>query len=155
MLDHRQILSLLPHRFPFLLVDRVLEMEPGRRIVAIKNVTINEPFFQGHFPQFPLMPGVLILEAMAQAWGILVLSEEPERARERNLYFSGIDRARFRRPVVPGDQIRFELELIKRRRSFWRFRGKAYVGDQLVAEAEMLATISDKDIEARLDESLG
>jgi 3-hydroxyacyl-[acyl-carrier-protein] dehydratase len=141
MLDIKKIMEVLPHRYPFLLVDKVLEMEPGKRIVTVKNVTINEPFFQGHFPGYPIMPGVLLIEAMAQTWGILVLSAEPERVQEKSLLFIGIDNARFRKPVVPGDQVRFELEAMNLKRSIWRFRGRAFVEGTLVAEAELMATV--------------
>ncbi len=141
----REIMELLPHRYPFLLVDRVVEMEAGKRIVSIKNVSINEPFFQGHFPGSPIMPGVLLIEAMAQTWGILVLHSEPDKARSSNILFLGIDKARFRRPVYPGDQVRFELEALHLKRSIWKFRGKAFVQDALVAEAELMATIAHKE----------
>jgi 3-hydroxyacyl-[acyl-carrier-protein] dehydratase len=141
MLDIKKIMEVLPHRYPFLLVDKVLEMEPGKRIVTVKNVTINEPFFQGHFPGYPIMPGVLLIEAMAQSWGILVLSQEPERVQERSILFIGIDNARFRKPVVPGDQVRFELEAMNLKRSIWKFKGKAFVEGTLVAEAELMATV--------------
>jgi len=139
-----EIMNLLPHRYPFLLVDKVLEMEEDKRIVSIKNVSINEPFFQGHFPGSPIMPGVLLIEAMAQTWGILVLSSEREKAGSKNVLFLGIDKARFRKPVYPGDQVRFELEALHFKRSIWKFKGKAFVEGTLVAEAELMATISDK-----------
>lgn len=141
MFDIKKIMEVLPHRYPFLLVDRVIEMEPGKRIVTVKNVTINEPFFQGHFPGYPIMPGVLLIEAMAQTWGILVLSQEPERVQEKSILFIGIDNARFRKPVVPGDQVRFELEAMNLKRSIWKFKGKAFVEGTLVAEAELMATV--------------
>jgi 3-hydroxyacyl-[acyl-carrier-protein] dehydratase len=144
MKDIKEIMDLLPHRYPFLLVDKVLEMEEGKRIVGIKNVTINEPFFQGHFPGSPIMPGVLIIEAMAQTWGILVLSSEPEMAGSKNILFLGIDNARFRKPVYPGDQLRFELQALNLKRSIWKFKGEAFVDGELVAEAELMATIADK-----------
>lgn len=145
MLDIKEILEILPHRYPFLLIDRIEEIEEGKRIVGIKNVSINEPYFQGHFPEIPIMPGVLIIEAMAQTWGILVLGSNPQKVKkEKKIYFAGIDKARFRKPVVPGDQIRFELELIKKRGGLWKFKGKAFVKNSLVAEAELMATISDK-----------
>ncbi len=145
MLEINKILETLPHRYPFLLVDKILEMEPGKRIVGIKNVTINEPFFQGHFPGFPIMPGVLIIEAMAQTWGILVLGLKPEGVKQKNIFFSGIDKAKFRKPVLPGDQIRLELELIKQRGSFWKFKGNAFVEGSLVCEAELSAMIIEKE----------
>jgi 3-hydroxyacyl-[acyl-carrier-protein] dehydratase len=143
-LDIRAILEHLPHRFPFLLVDRVLELEKGKRIVAIKNVTINEPFFTGHFPHVPVMPGVLIIEAMAQAAGILSFQTMGRVSDERSVYyFVGIDQARFKRPVSPGDQIRLEVEIIRTVRSIWKFSGKALVDGELVAEAELMCTLRD------------
>jgi len=143
MLGIKEIMRLLPHRYPFLLVDRVLETVPQKRIVAIKNVTINEPFFQGHFPGEPIMPGVLIVEAMAQAWGILLMSSsEMDLSKNSAIRFLGIDNCRFRRAVVPGDQLRFELEAIAVKRGIWKFGGKAYVGDEVAAEAELMATMA-------------
>jgi 3-hydroxyacyl-[acyl-carrier-protein] dehydratase len=144
MKDIKEIMDLLPHRYPFLLVDKVVEMEEGKRIVSIKNVSINEPFFQGHFPGSPIMPGVLLIEAMAQTWGILALSSERDKAGSTNVLFLGIDKARFRKPVYPGDQVRFELEALHFKRPIWKFRGKAFVESSLVAEAELMATISKK-----------
>jgi 3-hydroxyacyl-[acyl-carrier-protein] dehydratase len=132
--DINQIQQILPHRFPFLLIDRVLEIRPRQRIVAIKNVTINEPFFAGHFPGAPVMPGVLIVEAMAQAGGALLLTEVEDRDNKLML-FTGIERARFRRPVVPGDQLRIEVDVKVWRMNATRMEGTAYVGDQRVAEA--------------------
>jgi 3-hydroxyacyl-[acyl-carrier-protein] dehydratase len=145
MLDINSIQEILPHRYPFILVDRILEVDPGKRIVGIKNVTINEPFFQGHFPGFPIMPGVLIIEAMAQTWGICVFALQPELAESKNLFFSGIDNARFRRPVVPGDQLRLVMQLVKHRGILWKFSGVATVDGDLVAEAELLASVIDKE----------
>jgi 3-hydroxyacyl-[acyl-carrier-protein] dehydratase len=144
MLDIQKIMDALPHRYPFLLVDRIIEMEEGKRIVSIKNVTMNEPFFQGHFPGYPIMPGVLLIEAMAQTWGVLVLLPEGEAVKNKNVLFLGIDKARFRKPVFPGDQVRFELEALSLKRSIWKFRGKAFVGDSLVAEAELMATVTER-----------
>lgn len=133
-LDINDIQKILPHRYPFLLIDRVIEMTPRERIVAIKNVTINEPFFQGHFPNLPIMPGVLIVEAIAQAGGALLLTEVEDRAQKLML-FTGIERARFRRPVVPGDQVRIEVEVKSWRMNAVRMEGKAFVGEKRVAEA--------------------
>src|SRR6266403_2849680 len=128
------ILKILPHRYPFLLIDRVIELERKKRIVALKNVTFNEPFFQGHFPDQPNMPGVLIVDAIAQAGGALLLTEVPNRD-ELLMVFTGIERARFRRPVVPGDQLRIEVEVLAWRKTAARLEGKAYVGDKVAAEA--------------------
>ena len=146
MKNIKEIMDLLPHRYPFLLVDKILEMEEGKRIVGIKNVSINEPFFQGHFPNSPIMPAVLLLEAMAQTGGTLVLNSESEKSKMRNVLFLGIDKARFRKPVYPGDQVRFELEALQRKKSVWKFKGEAFVEGTLVAEAELMAMISDKDV---------
>jgi beta-hydroxyacyl-ACP dehydratase FabZ len=143
LLDITNILQLLPHRYPFLLVDRILGLEDGRRAVGIKNVTFNEPFFQGHFPGAPVMPGVLIVEAMAQVGAVLLLRGVPDR-KDKLVYFAGIDRARFRRPVVPGDQIRFEVEVLQLRSRSARLRGEAFVEGVLVAEAEMLSSMIDR-----------
>jgi 3-hydroxyacyl-[acyl-carrier-protein] dehydratase len=137
------IMKFLPHRYPFILVDRVLELEPGKRIKALKNVTINEPFFQGHFPQSPIMPGVLIMEAMAQAGGVLVIDSLPPEKHGSLVYFMGIDKARFRQPVVPGDQLIFEIEMIKSRGKAAKLAGVATVDGKRVAEAEVLATIGE------------
>ena len=142
-MDIRKILDSLPHRYPFLLVDRVLEMEREKRIVAIKNVTINEPFFQGHFPGAPVMPGVLIVEAMAQAGAVLLLHDLPGR-NDKLVYFTGIDGARFRRAVVPGDQLRLTMEVLNLRARTCKMRGKAEVDGQLVAEAEILSAMVDR-----------
>lgn len=138
-----EIQGLLPHRYPFLLVDRVQELEPGRRIVAIKNVTINEPFFQGHFPGRPVMPGVLIVEAMAQAGGVLVF-KSGESAGKPVVYMTGIDEAKFRRPVVPGDQLRFEIDVLKKRPPFWKMQGKAFVDNEMVCEAVVTAMVAEE-----------
>ena len=145
MIDIREIMGLLPHNYPFLLVDRILEIEPGKRIVGIKNVTYNEPFFPGHFPGKPIMPGVLIVEAMAQTAGVLAFKSIPEEEQGRPVLFLGLDNVRFRRPVVPGDQLRMELEITRHRQAIWGFRGKAFVEDKLVAEADLLAMLGEED----------
>jgi len=133
-LEIEDILRILPHRYPFLLVDRIVQLTRTKRIVAIKNVTVNEPFFVGHFPEHPIMPGVLVVEAMAQAGGVLLLTEFPDRA-EKLLLFTGIERARFRRPVRPGDQLRIEVDVLAWRGTAGRMQGKAYLGDKLACEA--------------------
>jgi 3-hydroxyacyl-[acyl-carrier-protein] dehydratase len=143
MIEINEILTLLPHAFPFLLVDRILEYEPGERIVGIKNVTFNEPFFPGHFPRNPVMPGVLIIEAMAQTAGILAFKSHPDM--HGNVFFIGIDNARFRKPVTPGDQLKLVLEVVKHRRDIWVFDGAAYVDEQKVAEARIMATLQTED----------
>ncbi len=143
MIDVVEIQNILPHRYPFLLVDRILELEPGQRIVGLKNVTINEEFFQGHFPGKPVMPGVLIVEAMAQVGGVLLLREIEDRDNKL-VYFMGIDGARFRKPVLPGDQIRFEVEILKRKSSTCKLQGKAFVDGSLVAEAVILSAMVDR-----------
>ncbi len=145
MIGLDEIQDALPHRYPFLLVDRILEIELGKRIVGLKNVTINEPFFTGHFPGHPIMPGVLILEAMAQVGGFLLMRSLNMRAEKKVLYFTGIDAARFRRPVVPGDQIRFEIEFLKFRRQMCRMKGMALVDGKLAAEAELSAVAVDRE----------
>src|SRR6516162_6423612 len=133
-LDIQGILGILPHRYPFLLVDRITEIVRTKRIVAIKNVTVNEPYFVGHFPDHPIMPGVLVVEAMAQAGGVLLLTEFPDR-EERLLLFTGIEKAKFRRPVAPGDQLRIEVDVLVWRGTAGRMQGKAYLGDKLACEA--------------------
>lgn len=142
--DIQAIEKILPHRYPLLLVDRVLDITPGKNITAIKNVTRNEPFFNGHFPNQPVMPGVLIVEAMAQAGGILMLYEL-ENPSEKLIYFTGIDKVKFRKPVTPGDQLRFEIELTKVFKTTCKMKGKAYVDDKVVATAEMTAVIMDAE----------
>ncbi len=141
-IDINEILRILPHRYPFLLIDRVVELEEGKYAKGIKNVTINEPFFKGHFPGHPIMPGVLIVEAMAQVGGILAFKSA--NVTNKAVYFMGIDKARFRRPVLPGDRLVLTLEVQKTRGSVWMFKGLAHVDDKLAAEAELMATIVDK-----------
>ncbi len=143
-LYYQDIIKLLPHRYPFLFVDRITELEPGERVVGIKNVTGNEPFFQGHFPGNPIMPGVLIIEAMAQVGGVLArlsVYKEAEQAGGEAIYFMSLDKVKFRRPVVPGDQIRFELYPLRKGSKVWKMAGKAFVGEELAAEAELVATV--------------
>jgi 3-hydroxyacyl-[acyl-carrier-protein] dehydratase len=142
-MDNLQIQALLPHRYPFLLIDRVLELIRKKKIVALKNVTINEPFFMGHFPGNPIMPGVLTVEAMAQAGAVLLLSEFPDRS-EKLVFFTGIERARFRRPVVPGDQLRIEVTVLAWRRIAGRMDGKVFVDGKLVAEAMISCAVVDR-----------
>ena len=142
-LNVQQIMEMLPHRYPFLLVDRIDEIVPGERIVGTKNVTINEPFFQGHFPGHPIMPGVLIVEAMAQVGGVFALASDDEN-QGKVTYFVGIDKAKFRRPVRPGDVLRFELALIGSRRGIYTFEAKALVDGKVVAEAELKATFAER-----------
>jgi 3-hydroxyacyl-[acyl-carrier-protein] dehydratase len=143
MMDIKQIMSILPHRNPFLMVDRILEIEPGKSITGIKNVTINEPFFTGHFPEHPVMPGVLIIEAMAQVACILAYKSD-EALSDKLTYFVGIDNARFRKPVMPGDQLRFEIEITGCKRGIWSFASKALVDGKLVTDAELKITFADK-----------
>ncbi|MGQ0695894.1 MAG: 3-hydroxyacyl-ACP dehydratase FabZ [Nitrospiraceae bacterium] len=142
-LEQAEIQALLPHRYPFLLVDRIKELEPDRRIVGLKNVTINEPFFQGHFPGRPVMPGVLIIEAMAQAGGVLVFKSGGPTGKPI-VYMAGIEVAKFRRPVVPGDQLRFEVDVLKKRPPFWKMQGKAFVENELVCEAVVTAMVTEE-----------
>ncbi len=143
-MDIGEILNILPHRYPFLLVDRILEFEAGRKIVGLKNVTINEPFFQGHFPNHPIMPGVLIIESMAQVGGVLAV-KSGEGNQGQLVFFIGIDRAKFRKPVYPGDQLRIEVTVLQGRPPYWRLQGAAYVGDKLAAEAELKAMVGHAD----------
>jgi 3-hydroxyacyl-[acyl-carrier-protein] dehydratase len=143
ILDSTQIQQILPHRYPFLLIDKVIEFNPGKSITAVKNVTFNEPFFQGHFPDAPVMPGVLIIEAMAQAGGLVLLGtiDEPQA---KIMLFTGIDKAKFRKPVVPGDTLKLKMTLLKLKSRLCRLWGEAYVDDKLVAEAEVSSIIVDR-----------
>ena len=146
MLDIHQILKVLPHRYPFLLVDRILEMRPDF-IVGIKNVTMNEPFFQGHFPELPVMPGVLIIESMAQTGAVLLLSmgaRQGESFENKLVLFTAIERARFRKPVVPGDQLRIEIQVLKNKGPVWKVEGRAMVEDAVVAEAVLMCHVAEK-----------
>lgn len=143
-LTHKDIIKILPHRHPFLLVDMITELELGERIVGVKNVTINEPFFEGHFPGNPIMPGVLVIEAMAQVGGILARLSEPESMKEgddRAIYFVAMDKVRFRKPIVPGDQILFELTAMRKGSRIWKMKGKATVQNTIAAEAELVAAL--------------
>jgi len=142
MIDINEIMQLMPHSYPFLLVDRIIEFEPAKRVVGIKNVTFNEPFFTGHFPGRPIMPGVLIVEALAQTGGVLAFKSFPDK--KGLVFFTGIDGARFRKPVIPGDQIRLVLEVVKHRREIWVFEGKAYVDNDVVAEARIMAMLKQE-----------
>ena len=140
-IDSKGIMEILPHRYPFLLVDRIIALEKGKSITGLKNVSINEPFFQGHFPGEPVMPGVLILEGMAQVGGILACLSDPAMLGKM-VYFTGVDKARFRRVVRPGDQLIYKLEMIKQKSKLTKMSGMAYVDDQLVTEAELMATFA-------------
>ena len=142
MLDIKQILDTIPHRYPFLMVDRISELEEGVRVVGIKNVTINEPYFQGHYPGHPIMPGVLIIEAMGQVAGFMLLGQDGSKGKIP--YFTGIDKVKFRRPVVPGDQLRIEATMIKQRRSVAKVDCRAFVGEDMVAEGELMFTIIEE-----------
>lgn len=142
MMDIMGIQKMIPHRYPFLMVDRIVEMEPNVRAVGIKNVTINEPFFQGHFPGNPIMPGVLIVEAMAQVSGVLAFSSGTQGS---SVYFMSIEKAKFRKPVVPGDQVKLEIKVLQQRGNVWRFSGLALVDDKVVAESEFTAMVMAKE----------
>jgi len=144
MMRIRDIQNLLPHRYPFLMVDRIIEIEPGKNITGIKNLSINEEFFQGHFPGNPIMPGVLIVEALAQVAGILALkSGAPEG---KYIYFMSIEKAKFRKPVVPGDQLHLEVSILQKRGNVWKFSGNAMVQEKTVAQAEFTAMLTDREI---------
>ncbi|MCG6917555.1 MAG: 3-hydroxyacyl-ACP dehydratase FabZ [Deltaproteobacteria bacterium] len=153
MIDVREIMEIMPHRYPFLLVDRIESLKEGEEIVGIKNVTINEPFFAGHFPGNPIMPGVLIIEAMAQVGGVLAFHSSPKEWAGSLVYFMGIDKVRFRKPVVPGDQLRLKLTTIRQKQRVFKMRGEAYVEDTLVAEAELMAAIERGKNETPADDS--
>ena len=144
MMNIREIQNVLPHRYPFLLVDRIIDIKPKVNAVGLKNVTANENFFQGHFPDYPIMPGVLIVEAMAQVSGILAFHSGAEG---KSVYFMSIEKAKFRKPVVPGDQLRFEVGVLKHRNNVWRFSGQAFVEDNVVAEAEFTAMVTEKELD--------
>jgi len=143
--DIQRIMGFLPHRYPFLLIDRIIELVPRERAVALKNVTINEPFFQGHFPQAPVMPGVLIVEAMGQAGGVLAFESISENRKGALIYFMGIDKVRFRKPVIPGDQLIFEVRILKLRSKVIKMAGVAKVDGKLVTEAELMASIGESE----------
>ena len=140
-----EILKLLPHRYPFLMIDRVLEVEPGARVVALKNVSVNEPCFQGHFPTVPIFPGVLIVEAVAQAAGVLAMTAHPEMG-QKVVYLAALDGFRFRKPVLPGDQLRITVEKLAEKRAIWKFAARVEVDGKLVAEGEVMATVSDAPV---------
>jgi 3-hydroxyacyl-[acyl-carrier-protein] dehydratase len=144
MMDIKEIQKFLPHRYPFLLVDRIIEIEPGTKAVGIKNVTFNEGFFQGHFPGQPIMPGVLIIEAMAQVGGLLAFCSGVSVGK--TVYFMSIEKAKFRKPVVPGDQLRLEINVLHQRGNVWKFSGNAIVEQKVAAEAEFTAMVTDREI---------
>jgi 3-hydroxyacyl-[acyl-carrier-protein] dehydratase len=145
-IDIHKVLQMLPHRYPFLLVDRVLDYTRGEKLTAIKNVTINEPFFPGHFPHRPVMPGVLVVEAMAQACGILTFITEEDKTSDKGIFlFLGIDKARFKRQVEPGDQLRFEVRMTRKMRGIWMYEANAYVGEELACSAELMCTYKEFD----------
>jgi len=144
MMDIKEIQKFLPHRYPFLLVDRIIEIEPGTKAIGIKNVTFNEGFFQGHFPGQPIMPGVLIIEAMAQVGGLLAFCSGVNVGK--TVYFMSIEKAKFRKPVVPGDQLRLEINVLHQRGNVWKFSGNAIVEEKVAAEAEFTAMVTDREI---------
>lgn len=143
MMTVNEIMKLLPHRYPFLLVDKIVDLKPGASALGVKNVTINEPFFQGHFPGQPIMPGVLVIEAMAQVAGVMAFRSGVEG---KSVYFMSIDNAKFRRPIVPGDQVMMEIKVLKQRGNVWKFSGTATVDGKLVAETEFTAMVTDREI---------
>ena len=143
-LDIQEIMKLLPHRYPFIMIDRILELTPGEKVIALKNVTINEPFFQGHFPANPIMPGVLIIEAMGQAGAVLAAKSLEREPHDVLIYFMGMDKVKFRKPVTPGDQLIFEIKFLKQRRNVFRMSGTAYVDENIVAQAELMATFGEE-----------
>lgn len=145
VMDVREIEKYIPHRYPMLLVDKILELEEGKRVVAIKNVSANEWFFPGHFPGNPVMPGVLLVEAMAQASGVLAV-KSMKKDKKVTTYFMSIDKAKFRKPVFPGDQLRLEVDVTRTRGTVWKFSGKAYVGEQIVAETNITAMVTEKEL---------
>ena len=147
VMDAIDVQAVLPHRYPFLLVDRVVEFDSGRRAVGLKNVTVNDPYFQGHFPGRPVFPGVLIVEALAQLGGVLAIRSSSVEGSPV-VYLTGIDKAKFRKPVIPGDQIRLEVEVMKRRPPFWKMQGKAFVGNDLVCEAESTAMLQSEQADS-------
>ena len=142
--DILRIMNLLPHRYPFIMIDRILELIPGEKVIALKNVTINEPFFQGHFPGNPIMPGVLIIEAMGQAGALLAAESLPGEQQDSLIYFMSMDKVKFRQPVVPGDQLIFEMKFLKKRAKVFKMSGVALVDGKRVAEAELLASFGEK-----------
>ncbi|MDA8239884.1 MAG: 3-hydroxyacyl-ACP dehydratase FabZ [Nitrospiraceae bacterium] len=143
MMTVNEIMKLLPHRYPFLLVDKIVDLKPGESALGVKNVTINEPFFQGHFPGQPIMPGVLVIEAMAQVAGVMAFRSGVEG---KSVFFMSIDNAKFRRPIVPGDQVMMEIKVLKQRGNVWKFSGTATVDGKLVSEAEFTAMVTDREI---------
>ncbi|MFO7971493.1 MAG: 3-hydroxyacyl-ACP dehydratase FabZ [Desulfobacterales bacterium] len=142
--DILKIMNLLPHRYPFIMIDRILELIPGEKVIALKNVTINEPFFQGHFPGSPIMPGVLMIEAMGQAGAVLAAESLSGEEPGSLIYFMGMNKVKFRKPVVPGDQIIFEIKFLKQRAKVFKMSGMAFVDEKLVAEAELMASFGEK-----------
>jgi beta-hydroxyacyl-ACP dehydratase FabZ len=141
--DIQEIMKLLPHRYPFIMIDRILKLTPGEKVIALKNVTINEPFFQGHFPENPIMPGVLIIEAMGQAGAVLAAKSLDRESHGQLIYFMGMDKVKFRKPVTPGDQLIFEVKFLKQRRNVFKMSGTAYVDEKVVAQAELMATFGE------------